>query len=90
MFTFVLIFLITTGTVFAVVSLADSAIRGKRAYRALMAARQSHSAPLARIVIVGDQPHPSFPNAAAACLSKGKSRLLRVPANCQLPPSVAA
>ena len=85
-----LIFLIATGTVFAVFLLADSAIRGKRAYPALIAARQSHSAPIARIVVVGDQPHPTFPNAAAACLATGKSRLLRVPANCQLPPSVAA
>ena len=85
-----LICLITAGTVFAVFSLVDSALRGKRAYHALVAQRQNRSAPMARIVIVGDLPHRSFSNAAAARFATRNSRLMPAAANCQLSPSVAA
>ena len=93
MIVFVCVALFTLAGLAALMSLADSALRGKRAHDALRRSRAANRArpTVARIVIISDIPTAATHrcvNAIGAFTRKG--RPLQQPANCLHPAPAAA
>lgn len=90
MITFLLIGLIGVAAFFSAISLLDSVVRGRRAYRSLTARRKTRPVSTARIVIMGNMMRPAVSDAATTRFLSGSISPCRPAANCLLPTSVAA